>query len=228
MNTRVSFKPASPLQVGQFSAGANKTIGIWAIRQACAQMTRMRRLGVAIDRIAVNVSVRQLHDPRFVDLVADALTQSGCAPGSLELEITESVLADRRSAVQDVLNRVAALGVVLALDDFGTGYASLAYLRDLPVSIVKIDRTFVQGLPSSEESLAIVRATIAMAHALRKKVVAEGVETQAQLAMLRDLGCDVVQGYLIAKPLPVTQFESFLGLALHFNCVGQAEERVAA
>ena len=141
------------------------------------------------------------------------MRQFDIAPASLELEVTESLIADRVAEVRGALNALKALGVSIALDDFGTGFASLAYLMEFPVDVVKIDRTFVSGLPSGEHSLAIVTAMIAMSHALGKKVVAEGVETETQLTLLRNLGCDYAQGHLLSKPIPAEEFEQFMLVA---------------
>ena len=190
-------------------------IGRWALREACEQLRTSRARGIVLPRVSVNVSIRQLYQPGFVETVHQTLERFGCDPGSLELEVTESMLAERVTEVQATLDQLSALGVALALDDFGTGYASLAYLRDLPIQVVKIDQSFVRGLPFNEGSVTIVRAMIAMSHALGKTVTAEGVETEAQLNMLRALDCDTAQGYLISRPVPAAEFESFMRKANH-------------
>ena len=135
---------------------------------------------------------------------------AGIAPESLDLEVTESVLMDRGSDVERMLRELAAMGVSISLDDFGTGFSSLAYLKRFPVHKVKIDRGFVDGLGSDADSEAIVAAIVAMSHALGKEVVAEGAETDEQISVLRKLGCDVVQGYRISKPLPLAEFSAFV------------------
>jgi EAL domain-containing protein (putative c-di-GMP-specific phosphodiesterase class I) len=133
----------------------------------------------------------------------------------LRLEITESVLVDGSAAAEATLGQLAALGTPLELDDFGTGYSSLAYLQRLPVDTIKLDRSFVTGIAASEIARAIARAAISMVHALRKKIVAEGVETQEQLALLRRWRCDAIQGYLLSEPLPADDFAAFVRAAAH-------------
>jgi EAL domain-containing protein (putative c-di-GMP-specific phosphodiesterase class I) len=138
------------------------------------------------------------------------LRETGVAPTALELEITESLLLDATPAVERALADLAEAGTRIALDDFGTGYSSLAYLKRFPVDIVKIDRSFVKDLPADRSSAAITGAIISMARALQKQVVAEGVATTEQAAYLRDLGCDHLQGYYLAKPLHAAEFAEFL------------------
>jgi EAL domain-containing protein (putative c-di-GMP-specific phosphodiesterase class I) len=128
----------------------------------------------------------------------------------LHLEITESVLVDDSGAADATLARLIELGTRLELDDFGTGYSSLAYLQRLPVDTIKLDRSFIKGIPASDNAQAIVRAAIAMLHALKKEVVAEGVETGEQLALLRAWGCDAIQGFHLSKPVPAAEFVALL------------------
>ncbi len=173
-------------------------IGSWVIDAACAQLARWRAEGMAPPRVAVNVSVQQLRSAQFAENVRRALNRHALAPEHLELEFTEAALAD--PAVRPVLHALDGDGVRLVLDDFGAGDTSLAHLRQAPVSVVKIDRSLVEEL--QDPAVATLGTTvIAMAHALGKTVVAEGVETIEQLDFLRERGCDVVQGYYLAKPM---------------------------
>jgi len=186
-------------------------IGLWALQQALrdrAQWQAALPLNKPL-RLAVNLSARQLYDPNLLDDVAAALAAVGADPGSLILEITETVVMrdlDSRLA----LNSLRALGISLHIDDFGTGYSSLAYLRDLPVDAVKIDRAFIDRLGSVAADESVVAAVIAMAAALSLDVVAEGVETELQLRVLGDLGCQVAQGFLFARPMPYDDLLNWL------------------
>jgi diguanylate cyclase (GGDEF)-like protein len=177
------------------------SIGTWVIEEACAQMRRWHeahpaRLGVPV---SVNVSARQL-SPSLVDVVSGALEQSGIEPSQLALEITESLLIEHTDSSQEVLAALEALGVAIVLDDFGTGYSSLGYLNKFPLGQLKLDRTFIAELAREPRSAKIVAATIDMARALGMTVVAEGVESEDQLEVLRRLGCDYAQGFLFARP----------------------------
>ncbi len=147
----------------------------------------------------------------FVRWLQHALEETGLAPGSLELEITESVLLNHSETLVLTLQRIRAMGVRLALDDFGTGYSSLSYLNDYPLDTLKIDRSFVSAIPGQARTVAIVKTIILLGQALGLEVVAEGVETTAQLDALVDLGCNTVQGYLIARPMPAAGAEMLLG-----------------
>ena len=177
------------------------SIGTWVIEEACAQIRRWHddhpaELGVPV---SVNVSARQL-SPSLVDVVAAALDTSGIAPSQLALEITESLLIEHTESSHEVLAALEALGVSIVLDDFGTGYSSLGYLNRFPLAQLKLDRTFTAELAREPRSAKIVAATIDMARALGMTVVAEGVESEEQLAVLRRLGCDYAQGFLFARP----------------------------
>lgn len=182
-----------------------------AIRQT-AIWTRADVPGQDPLSIAVNVSARQLTDPLYADSLRDELEGAGLAPSQLSLELTESALIDGNPTTEQSLQHLRDLGVRIGLDDFGTGFSSLAYLKRFPISFLKIDRSFVDGLGTDENDSAIVRATIALAHGLNLRVVAEGVETQYQLDQLAELDCDLVQGYLFSKPVDSDVFETFLGM----------------
>ena len=181
-------------------------IGAWVLREACTVMTRWTapdgRPGDGW--VNVNLSGRQLADPGIVEHVRDALTASGLAPHRLTLEITESVLMQDSEANMRRLGRLRELGVRLAIDDFGIGYSSLAYLRAFPVDDLKIDKSFIAGIPQDEDALAVVQTILQLARSLGLRVVAEGVETAAQYLALRALGADLVQGFYMARPAPWT------------------------
>ncbi len=182
-------------------------IGNWVMQEACREATRWP-LDV---KVAVNVSGEQLLEPNFSDVVVRSLADAGLAAHRLELEVTESVfLRDGRTARQ-TLEEVMALGCSIALDDFGTGYSSLGYLRNMRFSTIKVDRSFVQGASQdSPESLAIIRAVVAMAQSLEMSTTAEGVEDAAQAELIRDLGCTKIQGYYFGRPMSATDAHSLV------------------
>ena len=177
-------------------------LGRWVLHAACRQLGQWREAGLEAPRCAVNLSARQFTSDTLLDDVLEALALAGIAPGLLEVEITESVLMADPDRAHATLQRLHALGVHIAIDDFGTGYSSLAYLKRFPAQTLKIDRSFVRGLPDDRDDAAITQAVIALSHSLGLQVVAEGVETTAQLDFLRGLGCDAVQGYLTGRPVP--------------------------
>ena len=185
-------------------------IGEFVLRQACRQAREWQRQGLADLRVSVNLSVHQLRQGNLVGLVRQVLDESGLPSRLLELELTESHLLDNVENVITTFQQLRDLGVKLAIDDFGTGYSSLSYLKRFPVDYVKIDQTFVRDLAAGGEDAAITRAIIAMAHGLELKVVAEGVETQAQMDFLKLQRCDEIQGYLISPPVPAEQFAELL------------------
>jgi diguanylate cyclase (GGDEF)-like protein len=187
-------------------------IGAWVIREACRHLARWRE--VAPDRaprtVSVNLSGRQLGRPDLPEVVEAALAESGLDPGSLCLEITESVLMDDIDGAVSALKVLKGIGIGLAVDDFGTGYSSLAHLRRFPVDVLKIDHSFVSGLGRNPEDSAIVRAVLGLARTLDLVVVAEGVERADQLQELRALGCERAQGHLFSAPLAEPDFASLL------------------
>ena len=158
------------------------------------------------------MSARQLTDPNYAESLKHELATAGLAPEQLSLELTESALIDGNPTTERSLEQLRDLGVRIGLDDFGTGFSSLAYLKRFPISFLKIDRSFVNGLGTDENDSAIVRATIALAHGLNLRLVAEGVETAQQLEQLTSLDCDLVQGYLFSKPIDPDDFARFLGM----------------
>ncbi len=187
-------------------------LGFWVLEAACMQLAAWAdhpRLGKVV--LAVNVSARQFHDRDFLDGVIATLQATGADPRRLKLELTESLLVDNVDEVIQKMHALRALGVAFALDDFGTGYSSLAYLSQLPVDQLKIDRSFVSRIEDDENAVAICAATIALGHSLNMELVAEGVETAAQRYVLSKAhGCELIQGYLVSRPLPLEQFEAFV------------------
>jgi diguanylate cyclase (GGDEF)-like protein len=189
---------------GEFVPAAEESgliidIGSWVLDAACAQLAIWREQNIAPPRVALNVSAQQLKHIEFPKLVRRALDKYGIPPALLELELTESVFADEAAGA--TLGRLAQLGVHLSLDDFGTGYSSLSYLRQYPIGTVKVDRTFLEEVPQNAASSTLVETIIVMAHALGKRVVAEGIETVEQLDFLRERRCDIAQGFFLARPL---------------------------
>ena len=185
-------------------------IGDWVLSQAVRQAALWHSKSLSMP-VAVNVSALQFQQAHFVDRVASVLAVSGLPPALLELELTESILVHDADDALQRLHALARLGVRLSIDDFGTGYSSLAYLKRFPIGKLKIDRSFVSGLPGDESDVGIVRAILQMARALGMKVIAEGVETEAQRQFLHDAGCDEFQGYLFAPALDSLSFEQRLG-----------------
>jgi diguanylate cyclase (GGDEF)-like protein len=185
-------------------------IGAWALRTACGQAKRWHDSGLDRLLLSVNVSPRQFLEGDLVSQVASALDESGLDPSLLELEITESVAMQHAEATRGMLGRLKALGVRVAIDDFGTGYSSLAYLKRFPLDTLKIDRSFVQDIHDDPVAAAISTAVIVMAHTLKLRVVAEGVEREQQRDFLAANGCDCMQGYLFGRPVPATTCESVL------------------
>ncbi len=180
-------------------------MGKWVARQACKMMGRLLRQDFVDINIAINLSSRQFADSSLVSSLAATLREEQLPAQYLELELTESLLLDATQQTHQQLNELKALGVTLAMDDFGTGYSSLSYLKKFPIDVIKIDRSFIKDIPENENDMEITSAVIAMAHNLKLKVVAEGIETQPQLSFLRRHRCDIGQGYLFDRPIPAPQ-----------------------
>ncbi len=213
------------LPPGDFIALAEESglivpIGRWVLAAACRQLRDWTDAGLDAPRCAVNLSARQFGSESLLDDVRQSLQHSALSADMLEVEITESLLMADPDRANLTLNELHALGVHIAIDDFGTGYSSLAYLKRMPAHTVKLDRSFVSGLPADRDDAAITQAVIALSHSLAMQVVAEGVETDAQLDFLRRAGCDQAQGYLIGRPMPAEQLAQRLHANL--NLLGQA------
>ena len=186
-------------------------IGEWVLRTACNQARAWQRHDRRALRMAVNLSAKQFKDENLSQIVLSALDETGLDPKLLELELTEGTLMDDAKATLSTLERLRAIGVYLSIDDFGTGYSSMNYLKRFDVRALKIDRSFICGLPQDSENAAITRAIIAMAHGLKMAVVAEGVETDEQLVLLEEYGCDMVQGYFLGRPSSAEAITRMLG-----------------
>jgi EAL domain-containing protein (putative c-di-GMP-specific phosphodiesterase class I) len=184
-------------------------VGDWVVRAACRQILEWQAAGVPATQIAVNLAAKQFlhHD---VTAVIEGALKDGVDPALLMLEITESDVMQRPEEAVDVLHKLKARGIAVAIDDFGTGYSSLTYVKSLPINVLKLDRSFVIGLPGDRDDVSITCAVIGMAHSLGLKVIAEGVETDAQRAFLVERGCDELQGYLFSQPLAPDECAAFL------------------
>jgi len=189
--------------------GLISDLGAWTIRNACAQIARWKASGLHFGCVAVNVSALEFRNHRLVDTLTRAMADFSVLPHELEIELTESVLMTDTQTTQRIVERLHGLGLPLAVDDFGTGYSSLAYLKHLRPSKIKIDRSFVTDLPGDEDDRVLVQAIVQLAQALGIRVVAEGVETEAQRSYLHRIGCGILQGYLISRPQPADAFERF-------------------
>jgi len=209
-------KDREPISPAQFIPLAEETaliipLGLWVMQTACAQLKAWENTPATCGlQIAINVSALQFHQPDFVEQLQSCLQHSGANPALLKLELTESVVLKN---IEDMISRmlqIKALGVAFSLDDFGTGFSSLSYLKRLPLDQIKIDQSFVRDVTGDTNDAAIVRAIIAMSHSLGMQVIAEGVETRAQLNFLKDNGCLLYQGYLFARPMPITEWGRFL------------------
>ncbi len=185
-------------------------LGDWVLQEVCRQSVAWQRQGMAPIAIAINLSANHFQQETLLATVQHNLARHALAPHCLELELTESAILQDAATTIDTMHQLKKLGVLLALDDFGTGYSSLSQLKGLPLNHIKLDQTFVRGLPNDRGDLAICTAVIAMGRALGMKVIAEGVETAAQWAVLHRLGCNVGQGYLFSSPIPAAQFLAFV------------------
>ncbi|THF60521.1 putative bifunctional diguanylate cyclase/phosphodiesterase [Pseudothauera rhizosphaerae] len=203
-----AFLPA--LESGPLAA----VVGFWVLDEACAQAALWRRQGAGDFRMGVNLSGAQFRVSDLVAEVVAALERHGLPPQALELEITENIVLDHDDLVLDALHRLRALGVGIAFDDFGTGYASLSLLKHYPLSRIKIDRSFVQGMHESERDASVVRAILDMARSFGLETIAEGVEYEPQRSHLHGFGCEEGQGYLFGRPLPALEFADVFGIGL--------------
>ena len=183
-------------------------IGDFVMRAACNQIRSWQNRGMGRLRIAVNISARHFQQKNFLDRLVDILGETRLDPTCLELELTETSIMESTEAAVKLLTQIRKLGVKVSIDDFGTGYSSLSYLKSLPIDTVKLDRSFVKGATTDPDDAALVMAIITLAHNLKLKVIAEGVETEEQVVFLRLLRCDEAQGFLYSKPMPPEAFES--------------------
>jgi diguanylate cyclase (GGDEF)-like protein/PAS domain S-box-containing protein len=218
--------PISPVEFIPLAeeTGLIQSIGAWALKEACRQNRAWIDAGLPSLPVAVNLSVKQFHQTDLVDLISSTLSETGLPPELLELELTESAFIGDVFEASAIIKDIKALGVLLALDDFGTGYSSLAYLSGFPFDKIKIDQSFVRDIVENPVNAAIATATIAMAKSLDLIVLAEGVETDAQMQFLRMRQCEAMQGYLFSKALPATELASLLssGQSLKVGAGGTA------
>jgi diguanylate cyclase (GGDEF)-like protein len=206
---RGPISPAEFIPIAE-ECGLIGTIGAWVMREACRQARAWQLAGLPPLRVAVNLSPSQFRQGNIVSMIRDALDEAGLEPRFLEVELTETtVMTDPEESIA-ILERLSKMGVLVSVDDFGTGYSSMSYLRRFPIDKLKIDRSFINEVMSRPDDASIVRAIVSLAHSLRLKVVAEGVESTAQLDFLRAIGCDQYQGFHFSKALPASQFEALV------------------
>jgi EAL domain-containing protein (putative c-di-GMP-specific phosphodiesterase class I) len=203
--TRGNISPETFIRVAE-ECGLIKPLGLWVIEQACAMAVSWQ----SHLPIAVNVSLLQLYDGELQNDIAAILSKTGLPAELLEIEVTESVMAEDNHVVLDTLHALKAMGIRIALDDFGTGYSSLSYLRRFSFDKIKIDKSFVQGQTHDQGVRVILEAILGMCHKLGLAVIGEGVETRQQLTMLRQYGCTEVQGYLLGRPMPAQMVDKFV------------------
>jgi diguanylate cyclase len=206
---RGPISPAEFIPIAE-ECGLIGTIGAWVMREACRQARAWQLAGLPPLRVAVNLSPSQFRQGNIVSMIRDALDEAGLEPRFLEVELTETtVMTDPEESIA-ILEKLSKMGVLVSVDDFGTGYSSMSYLRRFPIDKLKIDRSFINEVMSRPDDASIVRAIVSLAHSLRLKVVAEGVESTAQLDFLRTIGCDQYQGFHFSKALPASQFEALV------------------
>jgi diguanylate cyclase (GGDEF)-like protein len=203
------IKPETFIQIAE-NSGMITAIGEWVLRTVCSQVMRWRKEGLVVVPVAVNVSAVQFRQEGFRDLIRRVLHDTNLDPKYLELELTESLLLSNADVMFKVLHDLKDMGLKLVIDDFGTGYSSLSYLRHFPVTKLKIDRSFIRDVAIDPDAAAIATAIISMSKSLNLKVIAEGVEDDAQLTFLSEHGCDEFQGYLYSRPLNVHDVSSML------------------
>ena len=202
------ISPAQFIPVAE-ETGMIVPIGEWILRTACAQAKQWEEAGLPM-RVAVNLSARQFHQGDLAETINDILKELSLSAELLEIELTEGILMEDTKQTAAILEKLHRMGVQISIDDFGTGYSSLSYLKRLPIQVLKIDQSFVRDIHTDPDDRAIVTAVIALAHSMKLKVVAEGVETPEQLAFLRDYDCDIMQGYLFSRPVSGTEVLSLM------------------
>lgn len=201
--------PAEFIPVAEES-GLILPVGDWVLREACRQMVAWRAAGLETGAMAVNISTRQFRQNDLPEKVEVILRETGLPAGLLNLEITESMIMDNPASAAEMMGKLVQLGMHIHVDDFGTGHSSLSYLKTFPIHAIKIDRSFIRDIPADENDVAIVHAILSLGHSLGLQIVAEGVETEEQLAYLKAEGCDELQGYLFSRPLPAEKCESLM------------------
>jgi EAL domain-containing protein (putative c-di-GMP-specific phosphodiesterase class I) len=201
--------PAEFIPIAE-DTGMILSIGAWVLQRVCSQITEWRDAGLLPPPVAVNVSALQFAQPDFIETVAGALRRSNTPASALELELTESLVMRDQPASAKIMQELRDLGVKIAIDDFGTGYSSLSYLRRLPADVLKIDQSFVRESEFGPATLALLKAIVALGHATGLIVTAEGIETQEQLDLIREAGCDRAQGHMFGAPLPKEAIEQLL------------------
>jgi EAL domain-containing protein (putative c-di-GMP-specific phosphodiesterase class I) len=206
-----SIPPSKFIPVAEQS-GLIQPITVWILRETCRQLAEWQKISpeYADMIVSVNISGKHLSNDDLIDDVENALADSGIRPETLKLEVTESSAMENAEHTINLLNRLKKIGVQLSIDDFGTGFSSLSYLQRLPFDTLKIDRSFVYSVGEQGENSEILQTIISLAKSLRMRVIAEGIETESQLAVLRNLGCDYGQGFLLAKPKPREETEKLL------------------
>lgn len=185
-------------------------LGNWVLQEAIKQQSLWLEIGIAPEVMAVNIAAKQIYHTDLVGIVKELLERYGVEPCMIELEITERIIVENPLQAIGVLETLRDMGVRISVDDFGTGYSSLSYLKTLPIDKIKIDQSFVKGIPTHKKDEEIIKTIIKLAQGLGLDVIAEGVETEEQASFLQQEGCYEVQGYLYAKPLPSSAFEAFM------------------
>lgn len=185
-------------------------LGDWVLKEAFIQQSKWLQSGIAPDVLAINIAAKQIYYTDLVATITNLLETYEIDPHTIELEITERIIVENPDYTIKVLNTLRSLGVRISIDDFGTGYSSLSYLKTLPLDKIKIDQSFIRGIPASHEDAQIIKTIISLSQGLNKSVIAEGVETEGQKSFLQEAGCSEMQGYLFAKPLPAVEFEQFM------------------
>ncbi|MBW4453737.1 MAG: EAL domain-containing response regulator [Nostoc indistinguendum CM1-VF10] len=192
------------------STGLIVPIGKWVLKNVCKQIKGWRDAGIYSLTVAVNLSVIEFNQPDFIHNIVNFIAMNNLEPDDLELELTESMIMQDVNSAITTMSKLQSLGINIAIDDFGTGYSSLIYLKNLPINTLKIDRYFIHNVANDLQKSAITQALIQMAHNLNLDVIAEGVETESELAFLRQHNCNSMQGFLFSRPLPAAEFENFL------------------
>jgi EAL domain-containing protein (putative c-di-GMP-specific phosphodiesterase class I)/DNA-binding NarL/FixJ family response regulator len=192
------------------SSGLIVTIGKWVLKKVCQQIKIWRNAGINSLTIAVNLSAIEFNQPDLIDKIIDLIESNKLEMPGLEIELTESMIMQDVNSAITTMNQLRSLGIKIAVDDFGTGYSSLSYLKHFPINTLKIDRCFIQNITHDYQKAAITKALIQMGHSLNLKIVAEGVETEAELSFLHQQKCDAIQGFIFSRALPILEFEKFL------------------